>query len=557
LLAIAVAPALAQSPPSGDATRGAQLFQERCSLCHEAGPNAAGGGQGPSLNGVVGRKAATAANFPYTQALRNSNIVWDTQTLDRFLTNPQQLVPGTAMPVSVPEAGARADLIAFLATLSTGPSASAAASPAAGTGQRNLAGDWRKDAPGRMHHIRPEDLPAPFVTPSARNNASVVDRPKHAKLRVPAGFTVELFARELRGPRTIRIAPNGDIFVVETRAGRIRVLRADDGATKPKVNEIFATDLEGPFGIAFYPQGPQPQWLYVANTNSVVRFPYNVGDLHASGKPQVIVAKLADTRGGHTTRDIAFSPDGQRMFVSVGSLSNVATDIPKKTPQEAREWESQQGLGTSWGEETNRADVLVFAPDGSGGRVFASGIRNCVGLGVDPEAGDLWCVTNERDGLGDDLVPDYATRVREGAFYGWPWYYIGSHLDPRHEGERSDLADRVTVPDVLIQSHSAPLGITFYPAADGPAAFPAQYHGDAFVALHGSWNRSVRTGYKVVRVIRHKGVPTGEYEDFLTGFVVDNDSVWGRPVGVAVAHDGALLVSEDGNGTIWRISHGR
>jgi hypothetical protein len=197
-----------------------------------------------------------------------------------------------------------------------------------------------------------------------------------------------------------------------------------------------------------------------------------------------------------------------------------------------------------------RAAVLVFDAEGNNGRIFATGIRNCSGLAVQPESGDLWCATNERDGLGDNLPPDYASRVGDGKFYGWPWFYIGDNQDPRHVGARLDLADRVTVPDVLIQPHSAPLGIAFY---DGDA-FPHDYHGDGFVALHGSWNRSSRTGYKVVRIPMEGGRPTGEYQDFMTGFVADAGSVWGRPVGVAVASDGALLVSEDGNGTIWRVA---
>lgn len=200
--------------------------------------------------------------------------------------------------------------------------------------------------------------------------------------------------------------------------------------------------------------------------------------------------------------------------------------------------------------------MLSFDPEGKDRKVFAAGIRNCVGLAIHPRTHDVWCATNERDLLGDDTPPDYATRVREGGFYGWPWYYIGAHEDPRLKGQRPDLADRVTTPDVLFQPHSAPLELTFYTAKGGPAAFPAEYQGDAFVALHGSWNRAVRTGYKVVRVKLKDGVPTGEYEDFLTGFVIDAKSVWGRPVGVAVAHDGALLVSDDGGGGIWRVAHG-
>lgn len=198
----------------------------------------------------------------------------------------------------------------------------------------------------------------------------------------------------------------------------------------------------------------------------------------------------------------------------------------------------------------------MFDPEGHDRKVFASGIRNCVGLAVDPDTKDVWCSTNERDGLGDNLVPDYVTRVREHAFYGWPWYYLGHNADPRRKGERPDLAGKATVPDVLLQPHSAPLQMTFYDAAaSGAAAFPSDYDGQAFVALHGSWNRQRRTGYKVVQILMKDGTPTGVYEDFLTGFVASDDSVWGRPVGVAVAHDGALLVTDDGTGTVWRVSY--
>jgi len=195
--------------------------------------------------------------------------------------------------------------------------------------------------------------------------------------------------------------------------------------------------------------------------------------------------------------------------------------------------------------------VLAFDPEGKRLGVFATGIRNCVGLTTHPVTGDLYCSTNERDGLGDNLVPDYVTRVREGAFYGWPWFYLGANEDPRHPGQRADLKDKITLPDVLLQAHSASLGLTFYNGSQ----FPSEYSGDGFAAEHGSWNRSKRTGYKVIRIRLKDGVPSGEYQDFVTGFVIDDNNVWGRPVGVAVAHDGALLVSEDGNGTIWRITH--
>lgn len=425
----------------------------------------------------------------------------------------------------------------------------------AASGAPAVFGDWRADAPGRIHHITVDDLPRPFATPSAGNSPNTVARPASARLLVPAHFAVNEFATGLKGPRTLRIAPNGDVFLAETGADQVRVLRVKDGAATASRSDIFARGLREPFGIAFYPLGPQPQWVYVANTNSVVRFPYHVGDLKARGAPQIIVKELAQTTGGHSTRDIAFSSDGLRMFVSVGSRSNVGEDIGRKTREEARRWEAEQALGAAWDGETHRADVLVFDPEGKERRIFATGIRNGVGLAVNPTTGDLWCVTNERDGLGDDLVPDFATRVREGAFYGWPWYYLGGREDPRHKGERPELLNKVTVPDVLFQPHSAPLGIVFYPTATEATAFPAEYRGDAFVALHGSWNRRARTGYKVVRLAMRNGVATGEYQDFLTGFVIDDERVWGRPVGVAVAHDGALLVSDDGSDTLWRISY--
>jgi hypothetical protein len=407
-------------------------------------------------------------------------------------------------------------------------------------------GDWDTDKPGLIRLMRPDKLPAPG--PSSANVSHVVARPAGAMPQVPGGFKIGLFAEGFSGPRIIRTAPNGDIFVAETRGGRIRVLRAADGAVKPETNETFASGLRGPFGIAFFPGGDNPQWVYVANTDSVVRFPYRSGDLKASGPAETIVAKLPT--GGHSTRDIVFTPDNARMLVSVGSASNVGEGMGKP-PGGLEAWASQQPLGAAWGYETDRAAVLSFDPDGKNQKIFATGIRNCVGLAIQPGTNTPWCSTNERDGLGDDLVPDYVTRVKEGAFYGWPWFYIGNHEDPRYGNVRPDLMDKITVPDVLLQAHSASLGLTFYQSNN----FPADYRGDAFAAEHGSWNRSKRTGYKVVRIRLKNGVPTGEYEDFVTGFVVNDSEVWGRPVGVTVARDGALLISEDGNGTIWRVSH--
>jgi glucose/arabinose dehydrogenase len=423
---------------------------------------------------------------------------------------------------------------------------SAAAAPDVLKG-REAFGDWRRDKPGTIRLISPQDLPRPGATPSASKGARVVPRPAGASLQVPPGFKIDLFAEGLGGPRTLRVAPNGDIFVAESDSGRIRVLRAADGASKPSVNDVFATGLDYPFGIAFFPSGDNPQWVYVANTDSIVRYPYHVGDLKASASPDTVVANLPS--GGHSTRDVVFTKDG-RMLVSVGSLSNVGEGIGAP-PGGLASFSASHPLGAAWGYEEGRAAVLSFDPDGKNRKIYATGIRNCVGLAINPADGMPWCSTNERDGLGDDLVTDYVTRVREGAFYGWPWFYIGANEDPRLHGARPDLKDKVTIPDVLLQAHSASLGLTFYDGTN----FPADYRGDAFAAEHGSWNRSQRTGYKVIRIRLKDGAPTGEYEDFVTGFVVNDRDVWGRPVGVAVAHDGALLISEDGNGTIWCVSH--
>jgi glucose/arabinose dehydrogenase len=542
----------------GDARRGKIIFRQNCAICHAArsGPgNSMTVRQGPSLAGIIGRSAGSLPNFKYTQALGHSGLVWNAGTLDRFLINPQKAFPGTAMLVSVPDAGDRRDLIAFLSTL-TAPAGMTAAAAIPAQPDHFDSGDWHHAGPGVKHHITPADLPPPYSTISAGNGPQVIEKPADAVLSVPLGFSVRLFASNLSGPRIVRVAPNGDIFIAETRMNRIRVLRAADGADAPSENRIFAEGLDRPFGLAFYPSGNDPRWVYVANNNSVVRFPYRNGDLTASRPAEVIVPRLCASPGGHTTRDVAFSADDKRMFIQVGSASNDAEDMGLKNAGDIRQWEARYGLGAAWDYETNRADILVTDPLGRGPlQVFATGIRNGAGIAVDRNTGQLWAATNERDGLGDDLVPDYVTRVKEGGFYGWPWYYAGNLEDPRHAGERPDLLGHIIVPDVMIQSHSAPLEMVFYTAANGPSAFPAEYRGDVFVALHGSWNRTRRTGYKVVRVRLDHGVPSGEYDDFLTGFVVDESSVWGRPVGVAVARDGALLVTDDGNGTVWRVSY--
>ncbi|NKF21000.1 PQQ-dependent sugar dehydrogenase [Solimonas marina] len=534
-----------------DAQAGRQRFEQNCAICHSAG-RVAGGAVGPDLGGVVGRAAAVVDGYGYTRALRDAGLTWDAATLDRFLAAPSKLVPGTAMPVATPDAAQRADLIAFLATTHA---ATSAATPAAGAAARSTAGDWRRDAPGQHHQLDLASLPAPYATPSSRNRAQTLAQPRGAWPKVPPGFVVSLWADDLSDPRRLRVAPNGDVFVAETTAGRVRVLRGADGTDHAERREVFVDGLDRPFGIAFYPAGNDPHWIYIAENNRVLRYPYRNGDLEVRGKAQTIVAKIVETTGGHTTRDLQFSADGRQLFISVGSGSNVAEGMPGTPRGGLLEWQHQHGLGASWGGETGRADVLVTDPLGtSAPRAYATGIRNCVGMTVQPANGALWCATNERDGLGDDLVPDYVTRVDEGAFYGWPWYYFGDHEDPRHAGARPDLKGKVRVPDVPLQAHSAALGIVFYDADRGVAQFPATYRGDAFVALHGSWNRSLRTGYKLVRVPMQDGQPRGGYEDFMTGFVLDDDRVWGRPVGVDIAHDGALLVSDDVGERIWRIA---
>jgi glucose/arabinose dehydrogenase len=553
--------AAAEDAPAGDSAQGKILFQQSCAICHadHSGPeNAAIVKQGPSLVGVFGRRAGTGATFNYSKAMTDSGLTWDSATLDRFLTSPTTVVPKTPMQATTPKDTDRLNLIAYLATLKTPANvpATAAAAPAPASSPATDPGDWQNAAPGVKHHITVADLPAPYATHSSGNGPKGVPQPADAKLSVPPGFTVKPFATGLSNPRVLRLAPNGDMFLAETGAHRVRVFRAADGADAPSENQIFAENLDGPFGIAFYPPGKNPQWIYIANNNAVVRFAYHNGDLKATGEPQIIVPQLTESHGGHSTRDVAFSRDGKRMFISVGSGSNTAESMSKKSPEDVKAWEAEHGFGAAWDAETNRADILVTDPEGHTPlHTFATGIRNGVGIAVNPTTGDVWASTNERDGLGDDLVPDYITRVKEGGYYGWPWYYMGNSEDPRHAGERPDLAGKAIVPDVLLQAHSASLEMCFYTATSGVAAFPAEYRGDVFAAEHGSWNRSTRTGYKVIRARLHHGVPTGEYDDFLTGFVVDNASVWGRPVGVAVAHDGALLVSDDGSGTVWRVAY--
>lgn len=408
-------------------------------------------------------------------------------------------------------------------------------------------GDWRIDAPGLRFRITPADLPPPGATPSTANPARAVPRPAAALPRAPFGFAADELLKGYNQPRVLRTAPNGDIFLAESGAGRILVLRGVDETGAPPDVSVFAASLDRPYGIAFYPPGPAPKYVYVATPAQVYRYPYKSGDLVNSGKAEKVVA-LPDG-GGNWTRDLAVSADGKTIFASVASASNDAEDMKPLAGLEA--FRKTHALGAAWGPEAGRADVLAFNPDGGAMRVFATGLRNCSGLGVQPQTAALWCVVNERDHLGDDLPPDFATMVGDGKFYGWPWYYIGDHEQPGRAKERPDLKGQVTAPDVLLQPHSAPLGIAFYTSSH----FPQKFRDSAFVAMHGSWNRAKRTGYKVVRLVFDNGRPTGEYEDFLTGFVTEAGDVWGRPSGVTVTKGGNLLVSDDLGGVIWRVRY--
>jgi glucose/arabinose dehydrogenase len=396
--------------------------------------------------------------------------------------------------------------------------------------------DYTQEHPGVIRKITLADLPEPKESESVDNGPSVVPRPEGAWPVAPAGFKVEMYAQGFKEPRLMRTAPNGDIFLADSHGDKIIVLRGVGPDGKAQTISTFASDLDLPFGIAFYPSGPNPKWVYVGNTKTVVRFAYKSGDLVATGKPETIVAQLpgfAQLRGGgHWTRDVVFSPDGSKMLVSVGSASNA--DDPDTHPN-----------------EFHRADVLEFTPEGKFVKIFASGLRNCVGEAINPTTGQLWCSTNERDRLGDNLVPDYITSVKEGGFYGWPWYYMGGHQDPRLAGTHPELKDKVITPDVILQPHFASLELAFYTGKQ----FPSDYSGDGFAAEHGSWNRAHRSGYEVIRIPMHDGHATGEYEDFLTGFVTSDGKVWGRPVGVTVAKDGSLFVTDDGSKTVWHVSY--
>jgi len=505
---------------SGAAQAGANLFARHCASCH--GPTAAGTGNIPAL-----------AKGP-TQSATDGAIFW-------FITQGD---PNDGMPSwSSLSEQQRWQIVTYLKALGGAnpplPAAKAAAAPAgnsanAATRPNAPFTDYRYEKPGTVRKITVQDLPQPFATQSADNGPKVIARPSDAWPKTLPGFSVQQYATGLDNPRLIVTAPNGDFFVAESEPGDVKVFRGITADGKPQQEGTFASGLKQPYGIAFYPPGPDPQWVYIGTASAVLRFSYQSGDLKARGPQQHIVD--VPPGGGHWTRSVQFTPDGKKMLIAVGSDSNVAD--PDTTPA-----------------EKNRADILEFNPDGGDPSIYAYGIRNAGGgIAFSPETGELWCSVNERDGLGDNLVPDYITHVQQGGFYGWPWWYMGGHQDPRHQGTHPELKDQVITPDVLLQPHNASLELTFYEGKQ----FPAEYKGDIFASEHGSWNKSLRAGYEVIRVPLHQtGHASGEYEDFVTGFVLPNGNVWGRPVGITVAPDGSLLVTDDGSNSIWRVVYTR
>src|ERR1700676_2847572 len=518
----------AGQPAAVDA--GKRVYARNCLACH--GKTGQGTGNVPSL--VEGKLNGVSAG----------EIFW-------FVTKGD-IANGMPSWAALPEEQ-RWQVVSFVEAMASGKttalsktadSGKAAAGPTsapqpevAGTKVRGAAPnapftDFRYEKPGTTRKITVKDLPQPYATDSAQNGAQVVARPQSAWPVAPAGFKVELYATELDNPRWLKTAPNGDIFLAESDPGRIRVFRGMTADGKPEQTQVFAEGLKRPYGIAFYPPGPDPQWIYVGNTNEVIRFPYHNGDLKASGESQHVADLPAG--GGHWARAIGFSPDGKKMFVGVGWASN--DDDTDTHPA-----------------EKDRADILACDPTNCQLKVYAYGIRNAGGgIAINPKTGELWCSVHVRDAVGDNLVADYITHVEDGGFYGWPWWYMGAHQDPRQQGKHPELKDKTIVPDVLLQPHNASLEFTFYQADK----FPNEYDGDIFASEHGSWNKAVRVGYEVIRVPLHQtGRATGEYQDFLTGFVVDNGHVWGRPVGITVAPDGSLLVTDDGSNSIWRISY--
>jgi glucose/arabinose dehydrogenase len=403
--------------------------------------------------------------------------------------------------------------------------------------------DYSGEHPGVRRHITVDDLPAPEPSDTVLDNPPFMyPRPAGKLPTAPHGFQVTLYADGFEQARLLRTAPNGDIFLASSNGGKIYVLRGVSPEGKAVQRSVFAEKLAMPFGIAFYPLGPNPLWVYIAYQTGVTRFPYKNGDLTASGPGEKIVTGIPGVVNfktpGHWTRDIVFTPDGKHMLISVGSATDDAGTNDYKS-------------------ERRRADVLEYTPQGKFEKIYAGGLRNCVGEAINPITGALWCSVNERNGLGDNLVPDYVTSVPENSFFGWPWWYIGNNLDPTHKDTHPKQLGPINVPDVLLPAHFASLEMTFYPTTPpaGAQPFPADFRGDGFAAEHGSGARKDWTGYEVIRIPMKNGVATGEFEDFLTGFTSPTGKVWGRPVGVTVGNDGSLFVSDDASNSVWRVSY--
>lgn len=374
-------------------------------------------------------------------------------------------------------------------------------------------------------------LPPPYATESKTNSSKVIGWPEGKTPKATEGFTVTKFADGFENPRWTYIAPNNDIFVVEsgtrTSKNQIIILRDKDKDGKFETREVFLKNLNRPFGMLVL-----NNFFYVANTDGLYRYPYTNAPLKLETQGTKILDLPAGGYNNHWTRNIITNTEGTKIYISVGSGSNVGENGMDK--------------------EVRRAAILEINPDGTGEKIYADGIRNPVGMDWNPTNKELWTAVNERDDLGDDLVPDYITSVKRGGFYGWPYSYFGNILDPRMKGERKDLAAKAIVPDVSVGAHTASLGFTFYTKN----AFPAKYKNGAFVGQHGSWNRAKISGYKVVFVPFVNGKPSGKPEDFLTGFVANEEKaeVYGRPVAVTVMHDGSLLVNDDSGNTIWKVT---
>ncbi len=419
-----------------------------------------------------------------------------------------------------------------------------------------LASCQEKKPEGKAAEVATEtqtlDLPKPFATESKKKFSNVIGWPAGKTPTAPAGFTVTEYAAELKNPRWAYVLPNGDVLVAESQterkgvkkvvakvngqaksgaegesANRITLLRDANGDGKPDLREVFVSGLNQPFGMLLI-----GNTFYVANTDGILTFPYQKGQTQLTGAGKKILNLPAGGYNNHWTRNLLANADNSKIYVSVGSGSNVA----------------EHGMEN----EVRRANILEINPDGSGERVYASGLRNPIGLSWAPGTNTLWVAVNERDELGDELVPDYMTSVKQGAFYGWPFAYYGPNEDPRRQGERPDLVQKTIAPDVPLGAHTASLGLIFYQGN----AFPEPYRNGAFVGQHGSWNRSAFSGYKVVFVPFEGGKPAGKPQDFLTGFIANPESgeVYGRPVGAFQLPDGSLIVTDDAGGKLWRVS---